>query len=138
MTSSRTDSEAGLRDQLEVAKRSIETLVKQLCTVETDRDRLRLKLKQTTEKMVLREELEKAVKDLKESQSKGQTYLKENQKMKKDIDHLKLDLMSAKEKVNNLEIMEETKSFQLKMDLLNLGESVKMAKKVTEFESEQH
>lgn len=41
-----------------------------------------------------------------------------------------------KDKLLSFDIKEETKSQQLKIDLINLRESVKIGKKIAEFESE--
>jgi chromosome segregation ATPase len=91
------------------------------------------RLKQTAEKMVPREELERAERDAKDGAVRNKQLRGDLDKMGRENERLKFDLGSCRDRLLSLEVREETRSQQLRIDLVNLSQSVKIGKRVAEF-----
>ena len=83
--------------------------------------------------MVGKDEFERIEKELKDSFARNSKILKDIERRDKEKEKLKLELLTCKEKIITFEINQETKSLQLKTDLINLAASIKLGKKIAEF-----
>ena len=96
------------------------------------------RLRQATEKMVAREDFERAERDARDASARNKQLRGDLERAGRENERLRLEMSALRDRLVSAEVREETRSQQLRIDLANLSQSVKIGKRVAEFESEDH
>jgi hypothetical protein len=89
------------------------------------------KVKQVVEKMVPKEDFQTVERELKETGHRCKQLKDDLDRAVKEKQKMGLELSGYREKMLDRKIMEETETLQIKTDLSNLVQSLKMGKQIT-------